>query len=154
MPFIATGTFASQVREFFKRNGWTRISNTGTLIASGTEQNYLALFVWNSIPSVVSCADDFAVVAPSIRERVLIRRIIPVEPQAKGFPFQMLANKRLVSFPVGITMNGLRHSRIFAGTATEVNAIRIQLTKINAYSAFRNAISCCFSFGVRFIWKR
>jgi hypothetical protein len=57
----------------------------------------------------VSYTYDFAVVAPRIRERILLVRFVAIEPKSGALSQKMRANKRLHAFAVGFALDFVSH---------------------------------------------
>src|SRR6266699_5234142 len=81
VPFLAGATLPTQACEVVKRNRCPGVSDAPALIASGAEQRNLRQLLRFIIPSSVSGAYQFTIVAPRVRKRVLRGRLISIEPQ-------------------------------------------------------------------------
>lgn len=121
VPFLAVTAFPTQLCEVVEGDGGVGVADEGALVATGTEQDYLAEIIGDVVPSVVAGAEGFAGVAPGVGPGIFFGGIVAVEAQAEGFALEVGADEGFGGFSVGGALDGVGHERIFAGCGVKVN---------------------------------
>jgi hypothetical protein len=75
------------------------------------------------VPSAVPDPNGLTSVTPSVGERIVVCRLLAIEPQARDFLINVNADKCLWSLPVSITLDRIGHTDIFAAVIGRVKSL-------------------------------